>query len=155
MITPRQIAVLDFIADYIGKNRCAPSLEEIAAGVGVTSLATVYDKLKRLEKMGYIKRGPGARNLQILKHPDKGRCPKCHQTTVPAIRDDIGENKFSSVLWYAGIGRVPEHEANQKIRQAKTLTREQIKRGFVCAASEFCEHATIEDCIVAAEAAHG
>lgn len=79
MITPRQIAVLDFIADYIGKNHCAPSFEEIAAGVGVTSLATVHQKVKRLEELGYIKRGLGPRNITVLKHPDEAHCPMCHQ----------------------------------------------------------------------------
>ncbi len=41
-ITRRQKEVLDFLSTFTQKNGYSPSYEEIAAGLGVSSLATVH-----------------------------------------------------------------------------------------------------------------
>jgi len=42
----RQKQIIDFIAQYIQQNSCAPTLKEIAASIQVNSLATVHEHLQ-------------------------------------------------------------------------------------------------------------
>jgi hypothetical protein len=121
MITPRQIAVLDFIADYIGKNRCAPSLHEIALGVGLRSLATVHKHLQGLHAGGYIKRGWGRRDIKVLKHPDKAKCPMCHQPRKKlSALTGLTDLQHRVTAWATRcFGR--DHVFNQRVRALRLL----------------------------------
>jgi len=63
----RQKQILDFIKQYIQKNGLAPTLTEIANALGVSSLATVHEHLKAMEKKGVIKRFNGSvRGIEIV-----------------------------------------------------------------------------------------
>ena len=55
-LTRRQREMLDFVADFIRTRRYSPSLEEIAAHFGLSSVATVHKHVSNLEKKGFIKR---------------------------------------------------------------------------------------------------
>lgn len=55
-LTPRQKEVLDFLVDYIGRHGYSPSFEEIAAGLKLSSLATVHKHITALEQKGYVRR---------------------------------------------------------------------------------------------------
>jgi len=55
-LTKRQREILNFTISFIKNNGFSPSLEEIGAGVGLSSIATVYQHLVNLEKKGCIKR---------------------------------------------------------------------------------------------------
>lgn len=55
-LTPRQKEVLDFLAGYIGRHGYSPSFEEIAAGLKLSSLATVHKHISALEQKGYVRR---------------------------------------------------------------------------------------------------
>ncbi|MGQ9918623.1 MAG: transcriptional repressor LexA [Bryobacteraceae bacterium] len=55
-LTPRQKEVLDFLVDYIGRHGYSPSFEEIAAGLKLSSLATVHKHISALEQKGYVRR---------------------------------------------------------------------------------------------------
>lgn len=56
-LTRRQKEVLDFIAGFIGEHGYNPSYEEIAAGIGLSSLATVHKHITALGKKDYLQRG--------------------------------------------------------------------------------------------------
>lgn len=56
-LTRRQKQVLDFIAAYQTENGYSPSYEEIAAGLGLASLATVHKHIAALERKNYLRRG--------------------------------------------------------------------------------------------------
>ena len=63
----RQRQILDFIAQYIQQNGYAPTLQEIANSIGVSSLATVHEHLKALERKRVIKRFDGqVRGIELL-----------------------------------------------------------------------------------------
>lgn len=63
----RQKELLDFISQYIQKNRSSPTLQEIADALGLSSLATVHEHLVALEKKKIIKRYEGAvRGIELL-----------------------------------------------------------------------------------------
>lgn len=56
ILTRRQKELLDYLDAYIADNGYAPTLEEIGAHFGLSSLATVHKHLTNLEDKGLIKR---------------------------------------------------------------------------------------------------
>jgi repressor LexA len=48
-ITRRQKEVLDFLSTFTSRNGYSPSYEEIAAGLGLSSLATVHKHVTNLQ----------------------------------------------------------------------------------------------------------
>lgn len=73
-LTRRQREVFDFIRQFIEKNAYSPSLEEIAKGMGLSSLATVHKHLTNLAEKGIIKRhwnrGRGIEIVSDLASPN-------------------------------------------------------------------------------------
>jgi repressor LexA len=55
-ITRRQKEVLDFLSAFTHKNGYSPSFEEIAAGLGLNSLATVHKHITNLQAKGMLQR---------------------------------------------------------------------------------------------------
>ncbi len=69
-LTRRQKQVLDFLVSFMNRHRYAPSFEEIAEGLELTSLATVHKHLQTLERKGFIRRGYNrSRSLEIVALP--------------------------------------------------------------------------------------
>lgn len=63
----RQRQIVDFLAQYIQKNGYAPTLQEIADAIHVSSLATVHEHLQALERKRVIKKHEGAvRGIELL-----------------------------------------------------------------------------------------
>jgi repressor LexA len=64
--TPRQRAILKFIADYQQKHEVSPTLEEIGAEFGVHRV-TIFQHVNALEKRGALRRQAQlARSIEIL-----------------------------------------------------------------------------------------
>jgi len=69
-LTKRQKQVLDFLVQFIDRHGYSPSFEEIASGLGLTSLATVHKHLATLEKKGFIRRGYNqSRSVEVMALP--------------------------------------------------------------------------------------
>ncbi len=69
-LTRRQKQVLDFIVSFINRHRYSPSFEEVAAGLELTSLATVHKHLQTLERKGFIRRGYNqSRSIEVVQLP--------------------------------------------------------------------------------------
>jgi repressor LexA len=65
-LTRRQKEVMDFLAKFIEGNGYSPSYEEIAAGLGLASLATVHKHVQALEAKQYVRRSFNhSRSLEI------------------------------------------------------------------------------------------
>jgi len=65
-LTKRQKEVLEFLADFIDRNRYSPSYEEIANGLSLNSLATIHKHISSLESKGYLRRAFNqSRSLEI------------------------------------------------------------------------------------------
>lgn len=56
VLTKKQRAVYDFIEGFIARNGYSPSLEEIAQGLSLRSLATVHKHVANLTEKGVLKR---------------------------------------------------------------------------------------------------
>src|SRR3984885_4386880 len=69
-LTKRQKEVLNFLVSFLNKNGYAPSFEEIAHALKLTSLATVHKHLSTLEKKGFIRRGYNqSRSIEVMQLP--------------------------------------------------------------------------------------
>ena len=55
-LTRRQREVLDVVRDLIERNGYSPSLEEIGAELGLSSVATVHKHVSHLVQTGYVRR---------------------------------------------------------------------------------------------------
>lgn len=63
----RQRQIVDFLAQYIQKNGFAPTLQEIATAINVSSLATVHEHIQALERKHIVKKHEGAvRGIELL-----------------------------------------------------------------------------------------
>ena len=67
-ITRRQKEVYDFLQRFIEEHGYSPSFEEIGAGLGLSSLATVHKHLNNLQEKGLLKRGYNrSRSIDVVK----------------------------------------------------------------------------------------
>jgi len=55
-LTKRQRQVFDFISEFVEREGYSPSLEEIAAAFGLSSVATVHKHVKHLVDKGYLRK---------------------------------------------------------------------------------------------------
>jgi repressor LexA len=66
-ITRRQKEVLDFLSGFTQKNGYSPSYEEIASGLGLSSLATVHKHVTNLQNKGLLQRTHNrSRSIDVL-----------------------------------------------------------------------------------------
>jgi repressor LexA len=69
-LTKRQKQVLDFLVSFQNKKGYGPSYEEIAAGLKLSSLATVHKHIATLERKEFIRRGYNrSRSIEVLQLP--------------------------------------------------------------------------------------
>lgn len=67
-LTPRQTETFVFVERYIAENGRAPSTQEIADAIGVSSLATAYCMVTRLVERGWLlRRKKRARSLRVAR----------------------------------------------------------------------------------------
>jgi repressor LexA len=67
-LTRRQKELYDFLLNFVDKNGYSPSFEEIAEGMGLSSLATVHKHITNLEQKGLLKRDYNrSRSIDLLK----------------------------------------------------------------------------------------
>jgi repressor LexA len=66
-LTPKQVGILMFIKDNLRQKGYPPSVREIGQAVGLSSSSTVHGYLRKLEKMGYLRRDPNKpRAIEVL-----------------------------------------------------------------------------------------
>ena len=71
-LTRRQKEVYDFISGFVDKHGYSPSFDEIAVGLGLSSLATVHKHITNLEEKQLLRRDYNrSRSIDLLK--PKGR----------------------------------------------------------------------------------
>lgn len=68
-LTKRQREIYDYIRSFLETNGYAPSLEEIGAHFGLTSVATVHEHLSNLEAKGALRRDAHRSRALELTHP--------------------------------------------------------------------------------------
>jgi len=67
-LTRRQKELYDFLLSFVDQHGYSPSFEEIAEGMGLSSLATVHKHITNLEQKGLLKRDYNrSRSIDLLK----------------------------------------------------------------------------------------
>ncbi len=75
-LTKRQRQLLDYLQKFLRDKGYSPSLQELARGLRLSSVATVHKHLKGLEDKGYIARAPGQyRSLAVVERRRAPRPP--------------------------------------------------------------------------------
>jgi repressor LexA len=73
-ITRRQKEVLDFLTQFVQQNGYSPSYEEIARGLGLSSLATVHKHITNLQNKGLLQRAHNrSRSIDVLPPRSRNR----------------------------------------------------------------------------------
>lgn len=75
-LTKRQREIYDYIAATIDEHGYAPSLAEICAYAGLSSLSTAHKHVERLRALGYVTRQWG-RSRQMAIAPEPDCCQTC------------------------------------------------------------------------------
>lgn len=66
-LTPKQRALYDFMAAEISAKGIAPSYAEITTHFGFGSKSQVYQLMNALEARGVVRRGKGAREIELVQ----------------------------------------------------------------------------------------
>jgi repressor LexA len=75
-ITRRQKEVIDFLSSFTSRNGYSPSYEEIAAGLGLNSLATVHKHVTNLQSKGLLQRSHNrSRSIDVIPQRPTRRAP--------------------------------------------------------------------------------
>ena len=72
-LTKKQKHLVDFLSDFLATHDYSPSYREIAAGLGLKSVASVAEHINNLVEIGALKRTPGtSRSLEVvdLSYPE-------------------------------------------------------------------------------------
>ncbi len=90
-LTRRQREVFEFIRGFIAENDYSPSLEEIARGLDLSSLATVHKHLTNIAEKGLIKRhwnrGRGIELVSGIEKPEmvKMKIEACYALPIKGV----------------------------------------------------------------------
>jgi repressor LexA len=72
LLTDRQRRILDFIRGHHTQHGYPPSLRDIGAQVGLSSVSAVRYQVDRLEQMGWIRRHPNRPRALVVLDPATG-----------------------------------------------------------------------------------
>jgi repressor LexA len=85
-LTRRQKQVYDFISEFVDKHGYSPSYEEIAEGLGLSSLATVHKHIGNLEEKRLLRRDYNrSRSIDLLK--PRGRLKQAFAVAAAAAAE--------------------------------------------------------------------
>ena len=84
-LTKRQKDVLDYLTEFVRDKGYSPSFEEIAEGLGLSSLATVHKHIGTLEAKGYLRRNFNqSRSLEVsAEYLEESRQSALGRNSVP------------------------------------------------------------------------
>jgi len=86
VLTKRQHQVLSFLQEFIEREGYCPSYEEIAAGLKLSSLATVHAHVAKLEKKGCLRRSFNqSRSIELRRMPARRPGPAGLPQSLPLL----------------------------------------------------------------------
>jgi len=128
-LTKRQRDVLDFIGRFIERHGYSPSLEEMAHGIGCSSLATIHKHLARLEAKGMIR-----------------RTANCSRSVEPCTADSSTGGKRAASVEIPLLGEVAAGRPIEAIPNGETFgLPDQLVRGRETFALRVRGHSMIEE----------
>jgi SOS-response transcriptional repressor LexA len=90
MPTKSQQLLLDFIEAFTDENNYSPSYREIAAALGLSSVASVAQHIDNCVEAGYLIKVPhAARSLRVIRGEGFDESRRLFQSHIDAIKDRI------------------------------------------------------------------
>lgn len=137
-LTKRQKQVLDFLIGFLNHNGYAPSFEEIAQSLDLSSLATVHKHVANLERKGFIRRGYNqSRSIDVVAVP--GQVPFAKTAHVTGIKSrataaasrlpDPAVNAARDLLELPLLGRIAAGQPVEAVANPETLSLGDFARG--------------------------
>lgn len=83
-LTRRQREIFDFISGFVETEGYSPSLEEIAAAFGLSSVATVHKHVKHLVDKGYLRKAWN-RSRSVEPVPEEESVPSIHLPILGSV----------------------------------------------------------------------
>jgi repressor LexA len=114
--TNRQRSILRFIEEYVAVQRCAPSDQEIADGVGLKSRSSVQYHLVLLKAAGYVSYQEGVpRTVRVLPRDEPAAAAAGGNGAAPGrararARRKAGPAAAERVVWVPVVGQVAAGE---------------------------------------------
>jgi len=109
-LTEKQVAVLDFIRDYIHDKRISPTLEEMSQYFGVSKI-TIYEHVKALQEKGAVR-----------KHANRKR-------SIELVEDAIARSGMAMPPGQLAIrGRVAAGEFIEEVDAPETFALDDLAR---------------------------
>lgn len=69
-MTPREKALLDWIASYSTEKGYAPNFAEMVTAMGVSSKSRIFDLVTSFERQGFVRRTPHRnRSIEVIARP--------------------------------------------------------------------------------------
>ena len=125
-LTKRQRQVYDYIAEFVQKHGYSPSFEEIGAGMGLSSLATVHKHITNLEKKGLLRRDYNrSRSLDILA--PRGRMKQAMQAASGAADLAAAQAALASATLPL-VGRIAAGRPVETLENPETISLSDITR---------------------------
>ncbi len=94
MPTKSQQLLLDFIEQFTDENNYSPSYREIAAALGLGSVATVAQHIDNCVAAGFLIKVPhAARSLRVIRSEGFDESRRLFKTHIEAIKDRIEQAK--------------------------------------------------------------
>ena len=94
MPTKSQQLLLDFIEQFTDENNYSPSYREIAAALGLGSVATVAQHIDNCVTAGFLIKVPhAARSLRVIRGEGFDESRRLFKTHIEAIKDRIEQAK--------------------------------------------------------------
>jgi len=118
-LTRRQKQVYDFISGFVDKNGYSPSYEEIADGLGLSSLATVHKHISNLEEKELLRRDYNrSRSIDLLR--PRGRLKQAFAVAAAAAAES---NMSLPLMGRIAAGRPLEAVENPESISLSDFTR--------------------------------
>src|SRR5579864_7016112 len=136
-LTKRQKQVLDFLVEFINGNGYAPSFEEIAHSLDLSSLATVHKHVETLERKGFIRRGYNqSRSIDVLALPgpvpfktvQRSMGAKSRRAVAPADVVPVSESSPAG-LEFPLLGRIAAGQPVEAVTNPETVSLGDFARG--------------------------
>jgi len=125
-LTKRQRQVYDYIAEFVQKHGYSPSFEEIGAGMGLSSMATVHKHITNLEKKGLLRRDYNrSRSLDILA--PRGRMKQAMQAASGAADLAAAQAALASATLPL-VGRIAAGRPVETLENPETISLSDITR---------------------------
>ena len=130
-LTKRQKQVLDFLVNFINQNGYAPSFEEIAQSLDLSSLATVHKHVENLERKGFIRRGYNqSRSIDVLALPGPVPFAKTmhrlagarSRRSTPPAEAAIPSESAPAGLEFPLLGRIAAGQPMEAVTNPETLS---------------------------------